>query len=100
MHMGRVTDDDIRYKIEEINEVLGKKYAREHPKKERDWRTYEPEFSQRIKTAMKELDPIIDEAISAIRIMHGPGHPHSLTLGQRVKLLLIKQLVRIEGDVL
>ncbi len=93
MHMGRVTEDDIRYKVEEINNILGKKYASEHPKKKRDWKIYEPEFSQRIKTAMKDLDPLINEAISTIRIVRGPGHPHSLTLDQRVKLLLIKQLV-------
>jgi len=35
----------------------------------------------------------VSEAVSTIHIIHGPGHPHSLTLEQRVKLLLIKQLV-------
>ncbi|EQD57519.1 ISA1214-6 transposase, partial [mine drainage metagenome] len=80
-------------KLEEINSILGKKYALEHPKKERDWRTYEQEFAQRIKIAMKDLDPLVSEAVSTIRIVTGAGHPHSLTLEQRVKLLLIKQLV-------
>ncbi len=91
--MGRITSDDIQYKLEEINSILGKKYALEHPRKERDWRTYEQEFAERIKTAMRELDPLIHEAVSAIRIIRRAGHPHSLTLEQRVKLLLIKQLV-------
>ena len=91
--MARVAGDDIQYKLEEINSILGKKYALEHPEKPRDWRTYEQEFSLRIKTAMRDLEPLIDEAVSSITIIHGPGHPHSLTLEQRVKLLLIKQLV-------
>ncbi len=39
--MPRVSSDDIRYKLEEINDVLGKKYRLGHPAKERDWRTYE-----------------------------------------------------------
>ena len=91
--MGKIASDDIRYKLEEINSILGRKYVLEHPKKERDWRTYEQEFTVRIKTAMKELDPVIHEAVSAIRIIQGPGHPHSLSIEQRVKLLLIKQLV-------
>ena len=91
--MGRITSDDIRYKLEEINSILGKKYALEHPRKERDWRTYEQEFAERIKAAMKDLDPLIGEAVSTIRIIRGPGHPHSLSIEQRVKLLLIKQLV-------
>ena len=91
--MARVTGDDIQYKLQEINDILGKKYVLEHPEKKRDWRTYEQEFSLRIKTAMKDLEPLIDEAVSTITIIHGPGHPHSLSLDQRVKLLLIKQLV-------
>ena len=91
--MARVTGDGIQYKLREINEILGKKYRLEHPAKKRDWRTYEQEFSLRIKTAMRDLEPLIDEAVSAITIIHGPGHPHSLSLDQRVKLLLIKQLV-------
>ena len=36
IEMSRVTGDDIHYKLEEINNLLGKKYALEHPKKERD----------------------------------------------------------------
>ena len=42
---------------------------------------------------MKELDPLVNEAVASIKIIHVPGHPHSLSLNQRVKLLLIKQLV-------
>ncbi|MGC8563113.1 MAG: ISNCY-like element ISFac3 family transposase [Thermoplasmata archaeon] len=91
--MPRVTSDDIHYKLEEINSTIGKKYKLEHPRKERDWHSYENEFSARMKVAMKGLDPLIREAVSSIRIIPRPGHPHSLTLEQRVKLLLIKQLV-------
>ena len=91
--MARVTGDDIQYKLQEINDILGRKYRLEHPGKKRDWRTYEQEFSLRIKTAMRDLEPLIEEAVSSIKLIHGPGHPHSLSLQQRVKLLLIKQLV-------
>ena len=42
---------------------------------------------------MRDLEPLIEEAVSSIKLIHGPGHPHSLSLQQRVKLLLIKQLV-------
>ena len=91
--MSRIMDNDIRYKLEEINSTIGKKYKLEHPVKERDWKTYEQEFSRRIKMAMKDLDPLVNQAVSSIRIIKGPGHPHSLSLEQRVKLLLIKQLV-------
>jgi len=91
--MSRIMDNDIQYKLEEINSILGKRYKLEHPERERDWRTYENEFSRRIRMAIKDLDPLVNQAVSTIHITHGPGHPHSLTLEQRVKLLLIKQLV-------
>ena len=91
--MPRIMAEDIQYKLEEINSTIGKKYKLEHPRKERDWHIYEKEFSKRIRLAMKDLDPLIQEAVFSIRIISRPGHPHSLTLEQRVKLILIKQLV-------
>jgi len=51
--MPRIMDNDIQYKLKEINSILGKRYRLEHPEKERDRRTYEEEFSRRIKMAMK-----------------------------------------------
>ena len=91
--MGKVTGDDIHYKLEEINSILGKQYVLEHPVRERDWKNYEKEFPDRIKKAMRELDPLVNEAVSAIHTVPKPGHPNSLSLEQRVKVLLIKQLV-------
>ena len=90
--MGHITGEDIQRRLREISDYLGKKYVAEHPPKKRDWRTYEQQLALRIKTAVSDLDPLIRQAVSAIRIVHGPGHPHALTLEQRVKLLLIKQL--------
>ena len=42
---------------------------------------------------MKMLDPLIHEAVSTIHIERAAGHPYLLSLEDRVKLLLIKQLV-------
>jgi hypothetical protein len=89
-----IKDEDIQSKLKEIDEHIRKEYIEGHPKKERDWRTYEQRFSLRIKEAMKALDPLVQEAVSTIRIeREGAGRPDSLTLEQKVKLLLIKQLV-------
>lgn len=55
----KLFDDDIRFRLEEIEGILAKKCRLSHPKEKRDWRTYEQQFSHRIKTAMKELDPLI-----------------------------------------
>jgi len=91
--MPSVSDKDIRIKLEGIDRIIAKRYKLEHPKKERDWRMYEQQFSHRIKTAMRKLDPFVKEAVSIIHIHHDPGHPYDLTLEDRAKLLLIKQLV-------
>ena len=45
---------------------------------------------------MRSLEPLIHEAVTTIRVYHEAdrrGRPESLTLEQKVKLLLIKQLV-------
>lgn len=88
-----MTGDDIRYKLEEIDGILGKKYRLDHSKKEERLEDIRAGVLAQDKMAMKDLDPLIDEAVSSIKIVHGPGHPHSLPLEQRAKLLLIKQLV-------
>ncbi|HKZ41278.1 MAG TPA: ISNCY family transposase, partial [Candidatus Hodarchaeales archaeon] len=89
-----IRDEDVRNTVKELGEHIGKTYLEAHQEKDRDWRTYEQQFSKRIKEAMKALDPLIHEAVSAIRIEEGRrGRPDSLTLEQKVKLLLIKQLV-------
>jgi hypothetical protein len=61
--MGKVACYDIHYKLEEINNIPGKQYIMEHPVKERDWRTYERKFSERIKTAIREFEPVVTEAV-------------------------------------
>ena len=60
--------DDIQDKLREIDEYIKKEYIDTHPKEERDWRTYEQQFSRRIKEAMASLDPLIHEAVSTIKI--------------------------------
>jgi transposase len=88
-----IKDDDIRNRLKEIDEHIREEYIESHPEKERDWRTYEQLFSKRIRDAIKALDPLIHEAVSTMTIEPRTGRPDTLTLEQKVKLLLIKQLV-------
>lgn len=63
--------------------------------KKRDWRTYEQRFAQRVKRAMKELAPLVEEAINTLKIYKEEkrGNKPKLTLKQKVILLLIKHFV-------
>ena len=63
-----IYDDDIQDKLREIDEHIKKEYIESHPKEERDWRTYEQQFSKRIKEAMASLDPLIHESRNVIKI--------------------------------
>ena len=47
----------------------------------------------RIKEAIKNLEPLIDEAVETIKTQRGKGRKPILTLKQKVILILLKQLV-------
>jgi Transposase len=88
-----IKDEDIISVLKQIEDHI-KDELKSRPEKKRDWRTYEQMDAERIRDAIKSLDPLIHEAVSAIHVDDsGPGRPSALTLEQKVKLLLIKQLV-------
>jgi hypothetical protein len=73
-----------------------KEYKEETPEKKRDWRTYEQRYSQRLKTAFRELRPLVEEAVSTLQIQNGEtrGAKAKLTVEQKVLLLLLKHLFK------
>jgi len=83
---------DIREKIREIDEYLLEEYKKNHPEKQRDWRTYEQRLAARVKYAIRNLEPLIDEAVSTLHVERGQGRPPELSLKQRVILILVKEL--------
>lgn len=91
----------MKLKTKEVREVIRlldtiiEEYTEETPKKKRDWRTYEQQLANRIKIAVRDLEPLIIEATSTIEFTKGEtrGRKQKLTLKQKVELLLIKHLV-------
>ena len=90
----RVKNEDVR-KLTENIEILIEDYKKTVPKKERDWRTYEQQLAERVKSAMRGLEPLINEAIASIKIVKAEtrGREQELTLKQKVELLLLKHLI-------
>ena len=82
---------EVRDVIAKLDEII-EEYKKEHPEKERDWRTYEQQFARRAKTCFTELEPLVEEAVSSISIVTGEnrGNEPKLTLKQKVLLLLLK----------
>lgn len=83
--------EDIRDRIKDIEEFLLKRYKENKEEKKRDWRTYEQQLMNRIKEAIKNLEPLIDEAIN-FEVHKGKGRKPELELKQKVIILLLKEL--------
>ncbi len=82
---------EVRLAVARLDEII-KDYKKEHPASERDWRTYEQQFARRAKAAFHDLEPLVEEAVSSIKIESGEnrGNEPKLTLKQKVLVLLLK----------
>jgi len=84
--------EELRKRIKFVEEFLMAEYKRTHPKKKRDWRTYEQRLTYRVKEAIRSIEPLVDEAVNTIKTERGKGREPELALKQKVLLLLIKEL--------
>lgn len=82
---------DIIDRLKEIEDFLLDEYKENKEKKKRDWRTYEQQLMNRIKGAIKNLEPLINESIN-FKIHRGQGRVPELELKQKVMILLLKEL--------
>lgn len=70
-------------------------YKENSVEKKRNWRTYEQRLAERLRTAFGELKPLVQEAVSSMKISKGEtrgSKPH-LTLEQKILVLLLKHLI-------
>lgn len=88
-----ITSKDIRDKLKDIDDFLLDQYRASHENKKTDWRTYEEQYALRIKEAMKQFQPLVNEAVDSIHIYRGQGRKPELTLKQRVSLLLLQRMI-------
>jgi len=89
----KVWSKHIKEKLKEIEDFLLDEYKENKEQKKRDWRTYEQQLGRRIKGAIRNLEPLIDEATSTIKVHREKGRKPTLILKQKVMLLLLKELV-------
>jgi len=89
----RIETKEVRDKIKVLDDLV-QKYKQEHPEKKRDWKTYEQRVAERMREAIRALEPLIDEAIASIHIVRGDerGRKPELSLKQKTILLLLKHL--------
>jgi len=90
----KVTNKKLTNALVILDDII-EEYKEESPEKKRDWRTYEQRLTERLRTAYRELKPLVQEAVQSLKIVNGETrgvHP-KLTLEQKVLLLLLKHLV-------
>jgi transposase len=89
----KITTKEVREVNKVIDEII-KEYKEEHPKKKRDWRTYEQQFYERLKVAFNELKPLVLEAVKSVIILknEAKGAKPKLSIEQKVLILLLQRL--------
>lgn len=90
----KISTKEVRNVVGMLDEII-EQYKEESVEKKRDWRTYEQKLTDRIKGAIRDLEPLIDEAVSSLKIVKGEtrGKPSELSLKQKVILILVHRLV-------
>lgn len=90
----RLKTKDVRDVVQLLDTII-EEYKNEAPKKKRDWRTYEQQLSNRIRTAMRNLGSLIEESVLNIKVIkvETRGRKRKLTLKHKVEILLIKRLI-------
>ena len=84
--------EELRKRIKFVEEFLMEDYKQKHPKKERDWRTQEQRITHEIKGAIRNIEPLVEEATSVIKVHREKGREPELALKQKVIMLLLKEL--------
>ena len=90
----KITTREVREITSVIDDII-EEYKEKSTPKERDWRTYEQRVAKRLRTAFRELKPLVQEAVCSINIVNGEtrGAKPILTLEQKVLALLLKHLI-------
>ena len=90
----KITTREVREITSVIDDIIEEYKARSTPEK-RDWRTYEQRVAKRLRTAFRELKPLVHEAVCSIHIVRREtrGAKPVLTLEQKVLALLLKHLI-------
>jgi len=90
----KITNKKLTNALVILDDII-EEYKKESPDEKRDWRTYEQRLTERLKTAYRELKPLVQEAVQSLQIVTGEtrGIKPKLILEQKVLLLLLKHLI-------
>lgn len=90
----KITTKEVRDVTSILDEIV-KDYKEKSPKNERNWRTYEQRVAMRLRTAFRELKPLVHEAVLSIDFAKGEtrGAKPYLNVEQRTLAILLKHII-------
>ena len=90
----KVKTQDVRNIVKILDDIVAQ-YKEEKQATKRNWRTYEQQVAERLKTAFRELKPLVHEAASTVTFVSGEtrGAKPTLNVEQRTLALLIKHII-------
>jgi len=89
--MVQIRAKQVRQRVRELPQII-ENYKVKHPKKERNYSSYEISFKRKLKESIKNLDNLIEESIKLFHFQSKNETKHSLPLVKRIRLILVKEL--------
>jgi transposase len=87
--------EEFKQELDTIIDMYKKEFSEQKPT---DWKTYEVQWAQRLRTALKEVKSVIDQADSCIRIKPKHfGRPPKAKAKQKVLILSAKDLAQFSN---
>lgn len=87
------TEKAVKLKLKQLDKYLLNEYKDQFSIKHKNPKTYEKDFMRKIKSSMKNLGGLINNATKSIVSEKKTGRPSKLTLNQKLTLILLQQLV-------
>ena len=87
------TEKAVKLKLKQLDKYLLDEYKDQFSITHKNPKTYEKDFMRKIKSSMKNLGGLINDATKSIVSEKKTGRPSKLTLNQKLTLILLQQLV-------
>ena len=87
------TEKAVKLKLKQLDKYLLDEYKDQFSITHKNPKTYEKDFMRKIKSSMKNLGGLINNATKSIISEKKTGRPSKLTLNQKLTLILLQQLV-------
>jgi len=86
--------DEFKQELDTIIDVYKKEHSEQ---RSTDWKTYERQWADRLRTAIKKIKTVIDEAAKTVHITPLFGRPPNTSAKQKVLILLAKDLAQFSN---